>query len=214
VADKEESLHCTFCSRSHEEVDKLIAGPSVFICDQCVDVCVNVLIEDDSSWLPSAVAREDIDLEKLGLKPPFKTLRFELKKNHCFHLCPFQEPFDTIYRDHLIPTTKKCGFTIERADEIFSTGPIVEDIWQAIVSATIITADVTGRNPNVMYEIGMAHTVGKPVVILTQDMNDVPFDLRHYRCIVYSYTPRGCSALESQLLGTLRFLHSKIQKSR
>jgi len=76
------------------------------------------------------------------------------------------------------------------------------------VSSEFILADVTGKNPNVMYEIGMAHTIGKPVIIITQQIDDVPFDLRHYRCIVYEYTPRGCKDLERKISGTLRFLKS------
>lgn len=57
-----------------------------------------------------------------------------------------------------------------------------------------------------MYEIGIAHTVGKPVIIITQTMDDVPFDLKHYRCIVYSYTPRGILEFEERIAGTLSFL--------
>jgi hypothetical protein len=161
--------------------------------------------------MPEAMKRGKIDFKDLGIKPPFKTLRFEPRPNHCFHLCPFMEPFDTIYRDHISKTAKKSGFTIERADEIFGTGLIVEDIWQAIVTASVVIADVTGRNPNVMYEIGMAHTVGKPVVIMTQDLNDVPFDLRNYRCTIYAYTPRGCAKLEDDLFNILRFMRDRAQ---
>ena len=68
---------------------------------------------------------------------------------------------------------------------------------------------MTGRNPNVMYEIGMAHTVGKPVVMITQNREDVPFDLKHYRYIVYEYTPRGCQLLEEKLIGTVKFLKKR-----
>ena len=60
-----------------------------------------------------------------------------------------------------------------------------------------------------MYEIGMAHTVGKPVVIITQSIEDVPFDLKQYRCIVYDYTPRGCQQLEEKIAGTLLFAKGK-----
>jgi hypothetical protein len=62
----------------------------------------------------------------------------------------------------------------------------------------------TGKNPNVFYEVGVAHTVGKEVILVTQSMDDVPFDLRHLRCIVYEYTPRGVRALEANLQNTIR----------
>ena len=208
-------LYCSFCGKSQFEVVKLIAGPSVFICNECIDLCCEIILEehpDDPNLLSSTkkildhTPINDIDLSKIGVKPKFNKLKFNIKNRYVFHLCPFQDPFDSIYRDHIRPTANKMGFTIDRADEIYGTQPIIEDIWEAINCAEIIIADVTGRNPNVMYEIGMAHTIGKPVVIITQAIDDVPFDLRHQRCIVYSYTPPGCRDLENKIEGTLRFI--------
>jgi hypothetical protein len=136
-------------------------------------------------------------------------MRINKRENHCFYACPFCEPFTSIYSDHCRPAAENAGFTIERADEIFGTEPIIEDIWQGINAAEVVIADVTGRNANVMYEIGIAHTVGRPVVMLTQTVDDVPFDLKQYRCIIYQHTPRGCKELEEKLAGTLRFLKGK-----
>ena len=99
--------------------------------------------------------------------------------------------------------------TVERSDEVFGTRPIMDDIWEGITSAELVLADVTGRNPNVMYEVGIAHTYGTPVCLVTQDVNDIPFDLRHFRFIVYSYTPRGCAELEKSLIGTVSALRGR-----
>ncbi len=151
-----------------------------------------------------------INLRKIGLTPRFEKLDFKLKEKHCFHLCPFIEPFNTIYQDHVIPAVEKEGFIVSRADDIFGFRPIINDIWEEINSAEVIIADVTGRNANVMYEIGMAHTVGKPVMIITQNIDDVPFDLRHHRCIIYDYTPRGCKTLEANISNTLGYLKNGI----
>ena len=153
--------------------------------------------------------RAEFDVAKLGFKPRFKTLRLELKENCAFFLCPFSEPFNAIYQDHIRPSVERAGFVVNRADEIFGTEPIIEDIWESIIASEVIIADVSGRNPNVMYEIGMAHAVGKPVLILTQDIDDVPFDLRHHRCIIYTHTPRGCSELEIAITNTLKFVKGK-----
>lgn len=200
--------YCNFCKKPNTEVKWVIAGPDSNICDECIDVCINIL-EQEGIKIRSPRALPEADLSQLGIKPRFKTLRFQIRQDHCFYLCPFSEPFNTIYKDHAVNAAVTSGFSIERADEVFGTDPIIEDIWQGINSAAVVVADVTGRNPNVMYEIGMAHTVGRPVVIITQTMEDVPFDLKHYRCIVYEYTPRGCAALEEKLVGTLRFLKGK-----
>lgn len=208
-------LYCSFCGKSQHDVRKLITGPSVLICDECVDLCVEIIVEADGNEQESLPltrklfgVKVDPDLEptELRVKPRFNKLKFSRRENHVFYLCPFSEPYNSIYADHVRPLVRKVGFSIERADEIYGTQPIIEDIWESINSAEIIIADVTGRNPNVMYEIGMAHTVGKPVIILTQQIEDVPFDLRHHRCIAYSYTPRGCIELESKLSGTLSFV--------
>ena len=80
----------------------------------------------------------------------------------------------------------------------------MSEIWNAICASQIVIADCTGRNPNVFYEIGVAHTVGKPVILLTQIVEDVPFDLRHIRFIKYELTRRGMQKFEEDLLATLR----------
>ena len=78
------------------------------------------------------------------------------------------------------------------------------DVWTAICRSRIIIADCTGRNPNVFYEIGIAHTVGKPVILIAQNSKDVPFDLRHIRYIPYEYTPVGIKRFESVLANTIQ----------
>ena len=206
--------HCSFCSKSQGHV-RLISGPYVYICDECIDWCAEILAtgRNGEHFLPRT--REALDFKKfllmfkeLGLRPRFNTLKFaRLRRDkHAFLLCPFAEPFNTIYADHIRPAVQEVGFSIDRADEIFGTQPIIEDIWTSINTAHVVIADVTGRNPNVMYEIGMAHTVGRPTLIITQDINDVPFDVKHHRCVVYSYTPRGCEQLQKRIARTLRFL--------
>ncbi len=206
---KNSKYYCSFCGKKQDDVKKMIAGPAHAICDECVDLCVELIYKDRGS-LPSVnnlLGREVVDLAaELGIKPRFNKVNPTRLRNECFYLCPFAEPFDTIYRDHVVPTIKNVGLRVRRADDVYGTQPIIEDIWEGICSSEIVLADVTGRNPNVMYEIGMAHTVGKPVIILTQTMDDVPFDLKHYRCIVYSYTPRGIKELEERIAGTVGFV--------
>jgi len=96
-----------------------------------------------------------------------------------------------------------------RSDDIFSNREIIEDVWEYINRSRIVIAEVTGKNPNVYYELGITHTVGKDVILLTQSMDDVPFDVRHLRVIVYEYTPRGAKELEVKLAQTIKTLLSK-----
>src|SRR4051795_6436107 len=76
---------------------------------------------------------------------------------------------------------------------------IMDDIARSIQRARLINADLTGRNPNVFYEVGIAHALNKQVLLMTQSIDDVPFDLRHRRALVYEYSPRGCKKLEKDL---------------
>jgi chaperonin GroEL len=102
-----------------------------------------------------------------------------------FVLMPFKQPFQDYYEDIIKPAAKAAGLDTRKADEIYGTGPIIHDIWRHIWNATVIIADVTGRNPNVNYELGICHALGVPAVIVTQSIGDVPFDYQHRRCIEY-----------------------------
>jgi hypothetical protein len=67
-----------------------------------------------------------------------------------------------------------------------------------------VVADCTARNANVFYELGLAHVLGRPVILISQDSSDVPFNVRHIRVIRYEYTPRGMAAFEQQLAKAIR----------
>jgi ClpX C4-type zinc finger len=197
---------CAFCGKSQELVKRLIWGPGIGICDECIDLSVEILLEENFKFTAIPDSPQPVRLEDLGINPIFNRIDIERRPNHCFYLGPFSSPFNDIYRDHIAPTLDREGITVNRADEIFGTDSLIEDIWASIVGSAFVVADLTTKNANVLYEVGMAHTIGRPVVIITQDMDDVPFDLRHRRCIVYKHTPRGCKLLEEQLAGTARFV--------
>jgi hypothetical protein len=120
-----------------------------------------------------------------------------------FVAMPFRLELRPIYEDHILPVLKKLSLKVKRADDFFSVNSVIEDIWKAINAAKVVIADCTGRNPNVFYEIGLAHTLGKPVVLITQSGDDVPFDLKAIRYIEYQYTPPGMRTFENRLQQTV-----------
>ncbi len=124
----------------------------------------------------------------------------------CFVLMPFKESLRAVYDDHIVKVCRELGITVTRADQIFSTSPIVEDVREAVTTARYVLADLTDGNPNVFYELGICHAMGKKVVLITQNA-EVPFDVRHIRHIRYEYTPRGMQAFEAALRETLKVLH-------
>ena len=107
------------------------------------------------------------------------------KEKNCFIIMPFGGWFDTYYEDIYIPAIQESGMTPKRADDLYRPGNIVNDIWTYTKEADIILADLTGKNPNVFYELGLSHAITKPAVLITASMDDVPFDLRSLRVIVY-----------------------------
>jgi len=137
----------------------------------------------------------------------------EKYSNDLFVLMPFRPELQPVYEDHIKPIARELKMTVARGDDFFSTQSIIEEIWSAIVRAKIIIADCTDRNPNVFYEIGIAHSVGKPIILITQNAEDVPFDLRHRRYIPYEYTPRKIKEFEKQLRSTLLEVSMTIQSS-
>jgi len=123
----------------------------------------------------------------------------------CFVLMPFAADFDALYENAIHPAAEATqGLSCLRADEIYGPRPIMADIWKSITEAAILIADLTGRNPNVLYELGLAHAQRKPVILITQDINDVPFDLRAIRCVVYVNTRAGRDVLKEHLKRTLK----------
>jgi hypothetical protein len=72
-----------------------------------------------------------------------------------------------------------------RGDDLFTPTDILNDIWHGINDADFVVADITGRNPNVLYELGIAHTLAKPVLIVSRTAADIPIDLSTRRVILY-----------------------------
>ena len=127
--------------------------------------------------------------------------RGHVDENVCFVVMPFSvESLNIVYEDFIRPTLEqRCQLRVERGDDVFGSNVIMDDIAKSINRAALIIADLTDRNPNVFYEVGIAHALNKQVLLMTQSIEDVPFDLRHRRALVYQYSPRGCKKLETDL---------------
>ncbi len=110
----------------------------------------------------------------------------EERKPTAFVIMPFDEGFDEIYDDFLAQTLREAGLEVSRADDIRSSQNILKDIVRSINKSSLIVADLTDSNPNVFYELGLAHALNKPIIMLTQEIEDLPFDLRSYRVIPYT----------------------------
>jgi len=124
----------------------------------------------------------------------------------CFVLMPFAARFKEVYDYGIEPAATAAGFTCDRVDKAFAPRAIIADIITGIFSADVIVADISGSNPNVFYELGVANTIdNKTVVICGGDDHKLPFNLRAYRVIFYSRTVEGIQKdLRDQLEQALR----------
>jgi len=122
----------------------------------------------------------------------------------CFVLMPFDTKFKLVYSKGIKPAIRKAKLIPKRADNIFDIRPVVQDIWEYINKAQLIIADLTEKNPNVFYEVGLSHAVPKRLIILTQKKEDVPFDLQYLRWIPYKNTLSGRKELSNALYLTIK----------
>lgn len=112
-------------------------------------------------------------------------IEIENIENSCFVVMPFSSLYQIEYENIIKPSLEELNVKCVRGDEIYSKQRIMDDIWQSIKSCRFVIAELTGKNPNVLYEVGLAHAIGKPVIILTRNADDVPFDLKDLRYLYY-----------------------------
>lgn len=123
----------------------------------------------------------------------------EKLRTQVFVIMPFNDEISPVYFDHILNVCSKIGYECKRADDIFVSSNIVNDIFSMIHNSEVIICDCTGKNANVFYELGVAHAMGKNVICITQNEEDIPFDISQIRYIKYDYTPRGMKIFEDLL---------------
>jgi hypothetical protein len=106
-------------------------------------------------------------------------------KPFVFVLMPFAKESDDLYQFGIKACCTEAGTYCERVDETYFEEGVVSRIYNQISKADIIVAEMTGRNPNVFYEVGYAHALGKRVILLTATAQDIPFDLTQYSHIIH-----------------------------
>lgn len=132
----------------------------------------------------------------------------------CFVIMPFHKELDEFL--YVVRTAlEEISIEAIRADSKVSNRPILATIQESIASSDFIVAGISDRNPNVMYELGFAHAIGKPVILLARNTRDIVFDISTYRVILYSIkTIEGRNRLKDTLQQTVQTLNEEIQKRR
>ena len=117
---------------------------------------------------------------------------------HVAVMMPFATAFEPVYE----AVRSACGrlrLGTLRVDEIYGPTHVINDVFRTIEQSKLVISDLTGRNPNVLYETGLAHARNRDVVMIVQNEDDVPFDLRHIRYVRYLPNQQGLEKLASDL---------------
>jgi hypothetical protein len=120
-------------------------------------------------------------------------------------MMPFSNDFDVVY-ETIEQAATDAGLKCSRADDIWDHDHVMGDVLSLIWRSSIVIADLTGKNTNVFYETGLAHSLPRRTVLLTQNPSDVPFDLRSIRYLAYGLGTSERAMLRKQLAERLTTL--------
>lgn len=158
-------------------------------------------------------AVKDVDLFRVLLRntrpqrPQSRVFQLQqperIESNLVSAMMPFKPSFDAVVAT-LKNVSKQAGLRCRRADDIWDNPAVIQDVVSLIDKSRIVIVDCTGRNPNVFYEAGIAHTLGRDVILITQNEADIPFDLHHLRYVKYLNNREGLRELKQKLLQRLR----------
>jgi hypothetical protein len=139
---------------------------------------------------------------------PVQFGHFEVQtgKPQAFVVMQYSKEFDVFFEDVIVPVAAEAGFSAYRAADVYRPGLVLDDIVEGLVESEVIIAEITPANQNVFYELGYAHALGKPTILLAErtKRSDLPFDIRGYRVIFYDDTIGGKKQVKANLLKHLR----------
>jgi hypothetical protein len=198
-----------FFPESGEENDEgeLENSPNVegLLSDESYQEAVVVALDEEDVNITDEIYRSGLLLLETG---KYQHLRKRLAESSSDQYALFigphaNEAVDQIYNLVIEPSLQANQFYTERADELTNAGPVSEDITTAILKANVIVADMTGERPKTYYEIGLAHALGKPVIILAQTGTTRHFDIPGYQWHYWNSAEDLKPKFEKILLGTL-----------
>lgn len=154
-------------------------------------------VEVISNNLPLTLPRNQVgiwcqDLEKIEIRD----FSVSAIPPTAFVVMQFTKPYNELYSEVIGPLCDEFGFKAIRADEAYGPGLIVADIARQLAESSLVVADITPANPNVYYEVGYAHALGKPTILIAEAGTDLPFDVSPFRILFYENTIEGKRRIE------------------
>ncbi len=203
--------------RGHDRLLRSLAWGDADYAGNCLDVLVSIIARDPSNM---RIIERYVE-EKFEASPgenistaPSKNTKIVFAPN-VFEvpeapqdptlvavMMPFAPEFEAVFKA-IEAAAVRAGLKCLRVKDIWEHSTIIQDVFSLIFRSRIVVCDFSGRNPNVFYEAGIAHTLGKHVVPITQSGGDIPFDLQHHRYLTYLNNGEGLSALRDTLSSRL-----------
>jgi hypothetical protein len=131
----------------------------------------------------------------------FKDIDIFEEEKKAFVIMQFSEEYKTLYKDVIQKVVGEFKLKPDYAGEIFGPNLIIHDITNSIIESKVVIAEITPTNANVFYEVGYAHALHKPTILLVEKdkRKELPFDISGYRCILYENTIGGKAIVEEDL---------------
>jgi hypothetical protein len=152
--------------------------------------------------LPHPLADDRIGLFAFGDAPvQFTDFQVETGRPQAFVVMQYSPPYDVLFSDVIEPVAKEAGFIAYRAADVYRPGLVLEDVIRGLAESELIVAEITPPNQNVFYELGYAHALGKPTILLAEktQRGELPFDIRGHRVIFYDNTIGGKKEVSEHL---------------
>ena len=144
--------------------------------------------------------REQVGIYASGTNPVrFGPVAISFRALSAFVVMQFTSPFDELFEEVILPVCAEAGIEAYRASDIYRPGVVLQSITQGLTESSVIIAEITPVNPNVFYELGYAHGLRKPVILLAERDTPLPFDVSGYRVIFYENAIGGKTSLETDL---------------
>jgi hypothetical protein len=129
----------------------------------------------------------------------FSNIAVQEAPGRVFIVMRFADPFQQLYSDVIKPVVEEFGMEAYHVGEVYGPGVILNDIVQGLIESKIVIAEITPANENVFYELGFAHALKKPTILLAEKGRQLPFDITGYRCLFYENTIGGKKSVEESL---------------
>ncbi len=150
--------------------------------------CFRQVLHDLAINLPEFGPREEVPIEK---------------RDWCFVAMPFRAQHGEVYETVIAPAIRKAGLEPVRADSLISPGNLVDQVRRLIDRSKVVIAFLPEHSSNVLFELGMAVALKKPVVLIAERTESIPSDLRSFRCLWYQHGSRGTDELRDTLTESL-----------